>query len=91
VRSTSRAQPVATLASARRSVSGCYNPWRFRDEDAMVDFCRQIFGLVSTSRDAVRAGLEDYFRLERSATGAIELEWTLCYAEGRRPCARSAE
>jgi SAM-dependent methyltransferase len=58
-------------------------PWVFPTEDAMVHYCRSLFGMVKASAEDVRAAIHDTLSVERTSAG-IMLGWSLVYSVGNK-------
>lgn len=56
--------------------------WRFPDHDALVRYCRLLFGLVRASEREVDDALRDHFAIATDADGRVCLPWSLVYASG---------
>jgi SAM-dependent methyltransferase len=59
--------------------------WRFRDEHAMADFVRLLFGVDRARPTQIRDAIEELLGTERQADGGIALRWGLLVATGVRP------
>lgn len=57
--------------------------WVFADEWAMVDFCKQLFGLVGVDDKLLRAELDRYIGFYY-ANGKVYLQWQLLYVNCRK-------
>ena len=55
-------------------------PWRFASEEAMLDFCGSLFGLVDCPAMELRAALADLVGFEHEA-GGVRLDWRLLYVD----------
>lgn len=55
-------------------------PWRFRDMEALLAFCSDLFGLVDCPRPALRAALGDLIGIAEDA-GGVALQWRLTYVD----------
>jgi len=55
-------------------------PWRFSDEERMLDFCASLFGLVDCPPRELRAALADLVGFQPDA-GGVRLDWRLLYVD----------
>ena len=53
--------------------------WRFDDVDAMVFYCRNMFGIDKASDQQIQQGLLDYLNYQENADGSIRLPWQLVF------------
>lgn len=63
---------------ARMEVRAC--PWRFADEDSLLEFCNGLFGLVDCPRAALLEALSEHVGVRRADDGCW-LDWELLYID----------
>lgn len=51
--------------------------WRFDNEEAMVQFCTQLFDIRTVDRGATLEALQNYLGVEQGAASKVELRWSL--------------
>jgi len=58
--------------------------WEFPNEQIMVEFCWNLFGLVKAERSHLHLELSQSFSITKHDNG-IRMEWSLLYARGVKP------
>lgn len=53
-----------------------YN-WHFPNEEAMISYCKLLFGLENGSVEQVRQGIKKHLNFEQQQSGKVELKWEL--------------
>lgn len=52
--------------------------WNFPSVEAMVSYCRLLFGMEKASLEQVHLGIKQYLGYQEDKDGAVGLDWQLC-------------
>jgi SAM-dependent methyltransferase len=74
------ALPVVAGTCAASRVADVACPWEFEDDEQMLDFCNDLFGLRDCPRARLLDALERYVGVDRNGTRTA-LRWHLTYVD----------
>ncbi len=83
-----RCEETALLAAAGFQPVFCERveyPWFFVSRQEMVGFCRGLFRLDRVADAEIAAAVEHYLGVSETATGEIEMAWSLLHIRAIRP------